>query len=98
MSLKSCWQHGEKLRMWLDRLKIAISQKDTELLGSLLEDIPQLSTQKELDSAIVLLDQAREIVQDLKDGAAKSMQQIKKNKEFLESTAEKQSNRFDITS
>ncbi|MBA1438115.1 MAG: hypothetical protein FAF05_03870 [Epsilonproteobacteria bacterium] len=84
--------------MWLDKLKIAVVQKDVELLGILLDDIPQLSSKEELDSAIVLLDQAKEIVQTLQNETAASMLQIKKNIEFLQSTSQDQTGKFDITS
>lgn len=84
--------------MWLDQLKIAVSQKDIELLGSLLSDIPNLTEKKELDSAIVLLAQAKEIVLNLQNETVASMQQIKKNREFLQSTQAVKSHRLDIKS
>ncbi len=84
--------------MWLNQLKIAVSQKDIELLDSLLSDIPNLTDKEELDSAIVLLAQAKDIVQELQNETAASMKQIKKNLEFLKSTETTQVHRLDIKS
>lgn len=84
--------------MWLNQLKIAVSQKDIELLGSLLSDIPNLTDKEELDSAIVLLAQAKEIIQELQNETAASMKQIKKNLEFLKSTEATKIHKLDIKS
>ncbi|MDH4944749.1 hypothetical protein [Sulfurimonas sp. C5] len=84
--------------MWLNQLKIAVSQKDMDLLGSLLADIPNLTDKEELDSAIVLLAQAKEIIQELQNETAASMKQIKKNLEFLKSTETTQPHRLDVKS
>lgn len=85
--------------MWLNQLKIAVSQKDIELLDSLLSDIPNLTEKEELDSAIVLLAQAKEIIQNLQNETAASMKQIKKNLEFLKSTeTTKKPHRLDVKS
>lgn len=93
-----CWKLGEKARMWLNQLKIAVSQKDPELLGSLLAEIPELTEKEELDSAIVLLAQAKEIIQNLQDETAVSMKQIKKNLEFLKSTQTSKPFKLDVKS
>ena len=84
--------------MWLNQLKIAVSQKDMDLLGSLLADIPNLTDKEELDSAIVLLAQAKEIIQELQNETVASMKQIKKNLEFLKSTETTQPHRLDVKS
>lgn len=84
--------------MWLKQLKIAVSQKDIELLDSLLSDIPNLTEKEELDSAIVLLAQAKEIIQNLQNETSASMKQIKKNLEFLNSTQIDKPHRLDIKS
>lgn len=84
--------------MWLNKLKIAVSQKDPELLDSLLAEIPELTEKEDLDSAIVLLAQAKEIIQNLQNETEASMKQIKKNLEFLKSTQAVQTHKFDIKS
>ena len=91
-------RHGEKQRMWLNQLKIAIVQKDMELLDSLLEDIPQLEDEKEIESALCLLQEAAVLMQRLKDETASSMKQIKKNLDFLNSAEANKTAKFDITS
>lgn len=84
--------------MWVEKLKIAVVQKDTNLLDTLLDSIPEHLSKEELDSAIVLIEQAKEMVQALQDETASSMLQIQKNKEFLESTASGKQSQLDITS
>lgn len=91
-------KHGEKQRMWLNQLKIAIVQKDMELLDSLLGDIPQLQDEKEIESALYLLQEAAALMQSLKDETTSSMRQIKKNLDFLNSTEANKTAKFDITS
>lgn len=84
--------------MWLNQLKVAIVQKDVELLDSLLQDIPQLQDEKEIESALYLLQETTVLLQNLKEEAASSMQQIKKNLDFLNSTEAKKTAKFDIIS
>lgn len=84
--------------MWLDRLKVAIVQQDTHLLEELLDDIPHLQTKEELDSAVVLIEQAVAMVKRLQDETAESMQQIKKTKEFVTSTLRQKKHKFDTHS
>lgn len=84
--------------MWLNKLKVAVVQKDTELLATLLDDLPQLEDAKEVEEALYLLAEATKIVQDLKDETAASMVQMKKNIDFLNSTEAKKTVKFDITS
>ncbi len=84
--------------MWLNQLKIAIVQKDMELLGSLLEDIPTLEDSKEIETALFLLQEATTLTQQLQDETAASMKQIKKNIEFLNSATADKTAKFDITS
>lgn len=84
--------------MWLNQLKIAIVQKDTERLNALLDDIPSLKETDEIESAIYLLQEATNLVQQLKEETASSMVQIKKNINFLESTQNQTANKLDITS
>ncbi len=98
MFLKVCLKHGEKLRMWLNQLKIAIVQKDMQLLDSLLSDIPTFVDTKEIESASYLLKEASAMVSSLKDETASSMIQIKKNVDFLRSTQSKNKNTLDISS
>lgn len=98
MSLKVSWKHGESQQMWLNSLKIAIVEKDTERLNELMGDIPQLDSLQEREEAFYLIEEAKKMVFGLKDETASSMQQIQKSKDFLKSTNVPQENRLDITS
>jgi len=98
MYLKHFWKHGENQRMWLNKLKVAIVQKDMQLLESLLSDIPELDDMVEIENAIYLLKKATVLVESLKDEAAVSMQQLKKNIDFLNSTRAGSKNILDISS
>jgi predicted translin family RNA/ssDNA-binding protein len=84
--------------MWLNELKIAIVQKDVEHLESLLNDIPQLEDSKEIESGLYLLQEASKLMQTLQNETASSMQQIKKNLDFLNSATPNKHAKFDITS
>ncbi len=84
--------------MWLTRLKIAIVEKDTDALDTLLDDLPELSDLKDIEEAVYLLNEASELLQTLKDETAVSMQQIKKNISFLRSTEAPSPSKLDIKS
>jgi len=84
--------------MWLNKLKVAVVQRDTELLETLLDDLPQLEDTKDIEEALYLLAEATKIVQELKDETAASMVQMKKNIDFLNSTTANKTAKFDITS
>lgn len=72
--------------MWLTNLKIAIIEKNTDALDKLLDDIPQLKDEKEIEEAVYLLEEAKSLVNGLKDETAHSMKLLKKNLSFLRST------------
>ena len=84
--------------MWLKDLKIAVIQKDTKSLDKLLDDIPTLKDSKEIEEALYLLKEATKIVLTLKNETAISMQQMKKNIDFLQSTTTDKAPKFDIIS
>jgi len=84
--------------MWLNKLKVAVVQKDVELLETLLDDLPELQDSKEIEEVLYLLKEAVQIIQQLKDETATSMQQMKKNIVFLNSTTANKTAKFDITS
>jgi hypothetical protein len=84
--------------MWLRELKIAIATEDIALLDSLLLDVPQLKDAKDAQSAVILLAQAKELLEAKKSEAQSAMQQIKKNINFLKSGVADTPAKFDITS
>jgi len=84
--------------MWLNQLKIAIIEKNVDKLSELMDNLPQLQKQDEIQQAIYLIKEATSLVQGLKDSTGASMAQMKKNINFLNSTQALRSNKFDIKS
>jgi len=84
--------------MWLKEFKIALIEKNTEKLALLMEDVPQLKSQKEIDSALHLIQEATAFVQALKDEAEISLVKIEKNRKFLSSMDSPYKSKFDINS
>jgi hypothetical protein len=84
--------------MWLKTLKIAVIEKDVDKFQLLLKDIPVLSDQKEIEEALYLISSAKKILEKLKSDTKTSMEQMKKNIDFLNSTRVDKVSRFDITS
>ncbi len=98
MYLELFWMRGEKLRMWLNNLKIAIVEKNTDAIDKLMDDIPKLENTDDIEEAIYLLKAATELVSGLKDETDASMKQIKTNIKFLRSTEAHSTNKLDIKS
>lgn len=84
--------------MWLNKLKIAVIEKNPNALDKLLDDIPQLQNPKEIEEATYLLKEATVLMNSLKDQTKASMKQIKKNLDFLRSTDIQTSKKLDIKS
>jgi len=84
--------------MWLDKLKIAIIEKDVDTLNLLMDDLPHLEKEEDIESAIFLLKEATSVVQTLQDATQASMIQMKKNITFLKATQAPASSKLDITS
>jgi hypothetical protein len=82
--------------MWLNQLKIAIVEKNTDKLDKLFNDIPELQTQEEIAQALTLTQEATSLVSNLKNETSLSMKQMKKNIDFLKSTQAPRSSRLDI--
>ena len=83
--------------MWLNELKIAIVEKNTDKLNSLMDEVPKLTDKKDLDSAICLLAEATDLVSVLKNKTQVSMTQMQKNIKFLRVTEAKKVSTLDIT-
>ena len=84
--------------MWLNSLKIAIVEKNTDKIDKLLDELPQLEDNADIEQAIYLLREASELVHTKKDETSASMQQMKKNINFLKSTQVQIKNKLDIKS
>jgi len=98
MFLRAYLRRGEKLRMWLNQLKVAVIQKDIKLLESLLSSVPTFESEEEVQNAFYLLKEASAVVESLKDETATSMTQVKKNIDFLKSTHSMGKGTLDISS
>ena len=84
--------------MWLNKLQIAIIEKDTQKLDNLLDNIPKFDSIDEMQKASYLLKEAMELLFVLKDETLVSIKQIKKNLEFLNSAQVKPTSKLDIKS
>lgn len=84
--------------MWLNKLKIAIIEKNTDAIDALLEDLPEFKSAEEMHEAQYLFAEVENLLISLKDETQASMQQIKKNLSFLRSTQTKPSTTLDIKS
>ena len=82
---------------WLDALKVAIVSKNARQINELMETMPQFDSLKEMEEAYFLLQQASALLHQLKDETLHQMNQIKKNIDFLESTARAEKNSLDIS-
>ena len=96
MFSKRLLRRGERQRMWLKELKIAIIEKDLVKINDLMDSLPHLQTPQEFDEAQHLIKEALTILQNLKNTTKSSMIQMKKNIEFLRSTEHNASGRLDI--
>lgn len=82
--------------MWLNKLKVAIAEKNTDNLNRLLDDMPAFSEAKDIQEAAYLLKEASQLLHTLKDETLSSMKQVKKNIEFLSSSQTQTSGKLDI--
>jgi len=89
---------GESLLMWLHSLKIAIVEKNSDRLHELMDNLPQLQSQEEITSALILLDEAKQVIESLRDETALAMSKIKKSSDFLKSTQVNPIAKLDISS
>jgi len=84
--------------MWLNKLKIAVAEKDTDKLAKLLDDIPKFDNLKDIEKTAFLLKNAMDLLENLKNETALSMKRVKKNLDFLKSTQPSTPNKLDIKS
>lgn len=98
MFLKGYRKLGEKLQMWITKLKIALAQKNVDQIEQLIDDTPKFEDVKDAETAMHLLREAMVFIYTLKDETAESMKQVKKNMNFLKSTEPKKTAKLDIKS
>ncbi|WP_031348061.1 hypothetical protein [Sulfurimonas hongkongensis] len=82
--------------MWINKLQIAIIEKDADSIDALVQEAPKFENTKEIERAMYLLREAMELIYTLKDETALTMKQLKKNIRFIESTQSQTQNRLDV--
>lgn len=68
---------------WINNLKIAIIEENTQAIGSIIKDLPEFKTLEEAKQALALIGKAIEIVDDHKKKTSETMNKIRKAKAFL---------------
>ncbi len=81
--------------MWLNDLKIAIIEKNTQRIDELVECMPMFDSLDDMKASAALLKEANLLMFTLKDETAESLQKIKKTKDFLNATYSGKSPLFD---
>jgi len=84
--------------MWLTSLQIAIVEKNTDNIDDLVNNMPKFDNVKDMQTASYLLKEAAVIIYTLQDETKKTMNKMKKNLKFLESTQEKPTSKLDLKS
>ncbi|DAB29065.1 MAG TPA: hypothetical protein CFH84_11680 [Sulfurimonas sp. UBA12504] len=84
--------------MWFKALQIAIIERDAQKIMELVETPLNFANLEQAREAQYLLAEASALMHELKDETYKTMQQIKKNRDFLKSTQSKTPHKFDIKS
>ena len=84
--------------MWIQEFKIALIEQDIQKLATLIDADLQFDSIEEIEEAMYMIKEARKLLSKLKNETAISMQQLKKNRDFLNATQPPVVNKFDITS
>lgn len=71
---------------WTKALKIAIVEEDINKIESLIDTLPQMQTEKEMQEAAYMMKAAYDLMTKRKDETADTLLKIKKQKAFLSST------------
>jgi hypothetical protein len=82
--------------MWLNKLQIAIIEKDTDKIDELTKELPEFENKEQMQKASYLLKEAATLLFELKDETSHAMRQIKKNIDFINSTQNKPKNKLDV--
>ncbi len=82
---------------WLSELKVAIVSKDPQKISTLIDTMPTFEDVEHMQEALYLIKEAFVVMNELKDKTLAQREQIKKNIDFLESTASQQKNSLDVS-
>jgi Arc/MetJ-type ribon-helix-helix transcriptional regulator len=83
--------------MWIEKLQIAIIEKDTDGIDELVSNMPDFTTLDEVKSASSLIKEALKLLKELKKDTGDTLAKLKKHKVFLYVT-QQQTNKFDVVS
>ena len=84
--------------MWLNQLKIALIEKNTDTIDKLLINMPTFDNVDDMRSAQALLKESLILLHTLKDATASSMKQLQTNINYLNATQSTTSTMLDIKS
>lgn len=82
--------------MWINKLQIAIIEKDADAIDALMKETLEFEDKKNIETAMYLLREAMELIHTLKDETALTLRQLKKNINFLKSTQVQTHSRLDV--
>ena len=82
---------------WLNAFKAALITQNTAQLQKLIDTMPQFSSLEEMQEALYLTKAAQTLFKSLKNETLTQLQMVKKNIDFLESTASMRKNTLDVT-
>jgi hypothetical protein len=82
--------------MWLTDFKVALVQKDIDTLDSLATQLPDFDSVEEMKEAAYLLLEAKKLLESLRGSTQKSLQQLKRNIDFLKSTQPDEASKLNI--
>ena len=82
---------------WLRELKVAIVSKEPQKISALIDTMPTFKNVEEMQEALYLIKEAYVLMNELKSQTLAQREQIKKNIDFLESTASQQKNSLDVS-
>jgi len=84
--------------MWHKKMQIAIVEQDADAIEELIAEPLEFETLEQMREAQYLLAEASALIHTLKDKTAQTMQQLKKNIDFMKVSEKKSPNRLDIRS
>lgn len=75
---------------WAKALQIALVEEDELAMEKLIEELPQFETLEQMKEAAYMMQEVHNFLSKKKNDYASKMLKIKKQKEFLNTTAKKQ--------
>ncbi len=70
---------------WMNNLKIAVVEKDIDIIGKLIKDVPEITDLNQAKESLALIKEAILIVENEKERTLAAMNKLKQTKAFLDS-------------